>query len=211
MVEQENFVELERIERLDKGKYKLYFSNGNSIWVYSYEVRKMHLQEGSFLSEKEYQYIYNELVGKRAKKRALHLLERMDRTEQQLRDKLLASDYPRECVEDAIEYVKRFRYIDDQRYAETFTRYKKEKMSRHQIRQKLMQKGVSKETVAHAIEDEYDVDESEHIRKLLEKKRFAENHKNEGEARRVYNFLLRRGFRSNDILREMKSMETDWD
>lgn len=146
----------------------------------------------------------------RAKKRALHLLERMDRTEQQLREKLLASDYPEDVVEEAIAYVKSFHYIDDQRYAENFTRYSKEKLSKRQIKQKLLMKGVDREIIDNVIEEEYDAEESEHIRKLLEKKHFDRNSNDEGEFRRVYNYLLRRGFRSNDILKEMKCAQTDW-
>lgn len=145
----------------------------------------------------------------RAKKRALYILERMDRTEQQLREKLLASDYPEDVVDEAIEYVKSFHYLDDQRYAENFTRYSQERFSRRQIREKLMQKGVDKETIDVAIEQEYDVDETEHIRRLLEKKHFDGSQKDDKEFRRVYSYLLRRGFRSSDILREMKCMGED--
>lgn len=146
----------------------------------------------------------------RAKKRALYLLERMDRTEQQLREKLKSSDYPEEVIEEAIEYVKSFHYLDDERYAENFTRYKKENMSRQQIKQKLMLKGVSKDIIKNAIEEEYDVDESIHIRNILEKKHFSYETADEGEFRRVYGYLLRRGFRSNDILKEMKYTGADW-
>lgn len=152
----------------------------------------------------------NRDISIRAKKRALHLLERMDRTEQQLREKLMASDYPEEVVEEAIAYVKSFHYIDDKRYAENFTRYRKESLSRQQIKQKLMMKGVDRDTIALAIEEEYDADERVHIRKLLEKKHFDGDSKDEGEFRRVYNYLLRRGFRSNDILKEMKCVSVDW-
>jgi len=113
-------------------------------------------------------------------------------------------------VEEAIAYVKSYHYIDDERYAETFTRYKKDKMSRQQIKQKLIQKGVSRDLIDSAIEDEYDVDESVHIRNLLEKKHFSYEQADEGEFRRVYSYLLRRGFRSNDILKEMKCIGTDW-
>ena len=113
----------------------------------------------------------NRDISIRAKKRALHLLERMDRTEHQLREKLMASDYPEDVVEEAIAYVKSFHYIDDKRYAENFTRYKKENLSRQQIKQKLMLKGVDRDTIALAIEEEYDADEKEHIRRLLEKRR----------------------------------------
>lgn len=146
----------------------------------------------------------------RAKKRALHLLERMDRTEHQLREKLKASDYPEDVVEEAIEYVKSFHYLDDERYAETFTRYKKENLSRQQIKQKLMQKGVSREIIEHAMDVEYDTDENVHIRNILEKKHFSCEDADEGEFRRIYNYLLRRGFRSNDILKQMKRTGTDW-
>ena len=145
----------------------------------------------------------------RAKKRALHLLERMDRTEQQLREKLQASEYPEEVIEEAIAYVKSFHYIDDQRYAENYTRYSKERLSKSQIRQKLFLKGVAKDTIDTAIEEEYDADETVHIRKLLQKKHFDSSSKDEREFRRIYNYLLRRGFRSSDILREMKYVETD--
>lgn len=146
----------------------------------------------------------------RAKKRALHLLERMDRTEHQLREKLRASEYPEEVIEEAIEYVKSFHYLDDERYAENFTRYKKEQMSRQQIKQKLMLKGVSREIIENAIEDEYDVDEAVHIRSILKKKHFKAAAADEGEFRRVYSYLMRRGFRSSDILKEMKCVGADW-
>ena len=107
-------------------------------------------------------------------------------------------------------YRVRFHYIDDERYAENFTRYKKGNMSRQQIKQKLISKGVSKDIITNALEEEYDMDESIHIRNLLEKKHFSYETSDEGEFRRIYNYLLRRGFRSSDILKEMKCVGADW-
>lgn len=195
------------ITKLEKGRYRLEFENGQRCVVYGYEIRGMSLSEGTELSEEQYRHIIADIVGKRAKKRALHLLERMDRTEKQLRDKLAESDYPEECIEGAIQYVKDFHYLDDARYAENFTRYSKERLSREQIKQKLMGKGITRELIDSAIEDEYDADEKEHIRLLLEKKRFCGTSADDSEFRRVYQYLLRRGFRSSDILREMKSFK----
>lgn len=192
------------IENLGKGKYRIAFDTGISCLVYGYEIRGLKLENGTYIAEEQYEHILKNIVGKRAKKRALHLLERMDRTEQQLREKLLSSEYPVICVDDAIAYVKSFHYLDDSRYAENFTRYSKEKLSRQQIKQKLMTKGVSRDIIDCAVEKEYDAEESEHIRKLLEKKHYDRESCDEGEFRRVYQYLLRRGFRSNDILKEMK-------
>lgn len=210
MTGQGTYIQLERMEKLGKGKYRLHFEQVGTIWVYACEIRGMKLEEGSYIPESQYSHILYDIVGKRARKRALHLLEQMDRTEQQLREKLAASGYPAQCVEETIAYVKSFHYLDDQRYADTFTRYSKEKLSRGQIKQKLMTKGISREQIESAIESEYDADESEHIRKLLEKKHFQEQSEDEGAQRRIYNYLLRRGFRSSDILKEMKCVGMNW-
>lgn len=198
-------IRITQIDKLGKGKLYVHFSEREKLTLYYSEIRGYKLEEGMHISSSLYEQLLTEIVGKRAKKRALYLLEQMDRTEQQLREKLLASEYPSKCIEDAIAYVKSFHYLDDYRYAETFTRYRKEKLSRQQIKQKLMMKGVSREIVADAVDTEYDVDESVHIRSLLEKKHFSSEEADEGEFRRVYNYLLRRGFRSSDILKEMKN------
>ncbi len=204
-------IQVTRIEKLGNGKRRVHFEDNGSLILYDSETRGCELKEGSTISLKVYEHLLAEVVGKRAKKRALYLLEQMDRTEQQLREKLMASEYPEKCVDDAIAYVKSFHYLDDERYAETFTRYKKEKMSRQQIKQKLMMKGISRDIISNVIEEEYDVDESIHIRSILEKKKFSGQNTDEGEFRRVYNFLLRRGFRSSDVLREMnKCVRADW-
>lgn len=204
------WIEVVSFEKLDKGKRRICFETGECCIVYCSEIRGMRIEEGGSIAYETYEQIFRDIVGKRAKKRALHLLEQMDRTELQLREKLQASGYPENCIEDAVAYVKQFHYLDDERYAETFTRYKKDKMGRQQIKQKLMMKGVSRDIIANAIEEEYDVDENIHIRNILEKKHFSSESSDEGEFRRIYNYLLRRGFRSSDILKEMRSMETDW-
>ena len=203
-------IQIISFEKLEKGKRRIRFENGESCIVYYSEVRGLPLEVDAYIDYEIYEKIFKEIVGKRTKKRALHLLEQMDRTEQQLREKLMASEYPARCIDDAIEYVKSFHYLDDERYAEIFTRYKKDKMSRQQIKQKLMMKGISRDIISNAIEEAYDVDETVHIRNILEKKHFSNEAADDGEFRRVYNYLLRRGFRSSDILKEMKCVGADW-
>lgn len=207
MTRNNTLIHINTFENLGKGKYRIGFDTGVICLVYGSEIRNMNLEADKYITEEQYHIILKDIVGKRAKKRALHLLEKMDRTEQQLREKLITSEYPIECVDDAITYVKSFHYLDDVRYAETFTRYSKEKFSRGHIKQKLMTKGVSRDIINKAVETEYDVDEAEHIRRLLEKKHYNYQTSDEGEFRRMYQYLLRRGFRSNDILKEMKLHE----
>ena len=90
----------------EKGRVLLCLNEEITLWLYAGESRKLFLKEGMELSEEQYQHILHEIIGKRAVKRAVHLLEKQDRTEHQLREKLLQNKYPEESLEDAILYVK---------------------------------------------------------------------------------------------------------
>lgn len=195
---------IEQIEGLEKGRRKLIFENGMELLLYKGEIRSYDLKEGSEISDDLYRELLYEVVGKRAKKRAMHLLERQDRTEYQLRDKLKQNGYPQEVIEEAVAYVKKYHYIDDLRYACNYIRYQKEKKSRQRLRQDLLQKGVSKQIIQQALEEEADVDETEAIRRLLEKKGYRADMTKQ-ESHKLYQFLLRRGYKSSDILYVMRS------
>lgn len=188
----------------DHGRVRFSFDNGDTFLLYRSEASRFHLEENAGISEEDYRKLLDEVVGKRAKKRALHLLERMDRTESQLRDKLKQGEYPDACIDAAIDYVKQYHYLDDFRYACTYVRCYQGKMSRRQILMKLGQKGISKENAEAALLEEYCGDEEEQIKALLQKRHFEPGETDPREFRRTYQFLLRRGFQSSDILRTMK-------
>lgn len=69
---------------------------------------------------------------------------------------------------------------------------------------KLSQKGISKELIEQALKEEYEAQELEQIYRLLEKRGYVAENADEGEFRRTYQFLMRRGFKSNEILTAMK-------
>ena len=141
-----------------------------------------------------------EILEKRAKLRALHLLERMDRTEAELRSKLKLDMYPEDIIETVIQYVKGFRYIDDRDYARRFVESRQGSKSKLEIKMSLLQKGISKEMVSEVLEEYYENrDESVAIRRLLEKKRFSSERATEEEKRKMYGYLLRKGFRYEDV------------
>ena len=69
---------------LEKGRATVCFEDGSEITLYKGEIRKLGLTEGAVISEEVYDTILKEVLGTRATKRAMHLLERQDRTERQL-------------------------------------------------------------------------------------------------------------------------------
>ena len=195
---------VKEIEAVGKGRYRVQFDTGVTCLLYRKEMSSFSIEQGKEITAQQYQELLEEVVGKRAKKRALHLLEQMDRTEKQLRDKLLANEYPQSCIDGAIAYVKGFHYLDDSRYASNYVRFSQEKMSRVQMKQKLMQKGIASSVIADAIEEEYVADETEQIMALLRKRKFVPEKADEKEFQRTYQYVMRRGFKSSDILKAMK-------
>lgn len=195
---------VKEIEAVGKGRYRVKFDTGVTCLLYRKEMFSFSIKKGKEITAQQYQELLEEVVGKRAKKRALHLLEQMDRTEKQLRDKLLANEYPQSCIDGAIAYVKGFHYLDDSRYASNYVRFSQEKMSRVQMKQKLMQKGIASSVIADAIEEAYVADEMEQIMALLRKRKFVPEEADEKEFQRTYQYVMRRGFKSSDILKAMK-------
>lgn len=197
-------VAVNNYEALGKGRYRVAFDNGVSCILYRSEAAQLSIEVQCSLTDENYDYLINEIVGKRAKKRAMHILEQMDRTEHQLREKLARGEYPQECIDSAVEYVKKYRYLDDERFASNYVRYHQEKLSRQQLSVKLTQKGVSKDIIAEALKMEYEADDGEKIRNLLSKRHFDPDNTDRQENNKIYQYILRRGFKSSDILKEMR-------
>lgn len=195
-----NGVVVESVEQLSKGKCRLHLDNGE-VWVlYSRELRMCSLAEGMELTQAQYEKIRYDIIGKRAKKRAMHLLEKMDRTEQQLRKKLLESEYPEDLAEEAIAYVKRFHYVDDARYADCYVRLRGAAKSRGKLLAELQGKGVDRELASRVLsEHEGDRNEPQMIRELMRKRSYDPQTATLQDQRRMYGYLMRRGFQSADV------------
>ena len=188
-----------------KQKYRVVTDEQLAFILYKGELSHYHLQAGRELTEQEFRTIQEEVLIKRAKLRAMHLLTARDYTELQLRNKLEQGEYTQEAVETAIEYVRSWHYLDDQRYMEQYLSGFSGNKSRRQREQELQQKGISKEMIAAFRQKQEDIgetqDETEMILELLRKRCRDPRSADEKEKRRHYAYLMRKGFDSGDIRR----------
>ena len=104
----------------------------------------------------------------KATKKAMGLLQHMDRTEWELRSKLEQAGFSEEAVEAAIQYVAGYHYIDDKRYAKRFVEIYRESRSMRRIRQDLQKRHVPEQWITLAIEA-VDEDDTPALQKALEK------------------------------------------
>ena len=199
-----NVVVMELLEMVDagKGKVRLVFDCTEPLVLYYGEIKEFSLKAPMEIGEQLYRTLYHEVLGKRVIKRAMFLLQRMDRTEAQLRNKLAEGSYPGELIEAAISYVKAYHYVDDARYAENYIRTYKESKSHGRLRRDLLQKGIEDSLIELALE-ENDADQSEMIQRLLEKRHYFPETATQKDKQRMYRFLLGRGFSAGEIMREL--------
>ena len=104
------------IESITKTRYRVYVDDEFAFVLYKGELFKYQLKKNEEVSEETINQIKSEVLVKRAKLRAMHLLNMIPRTEQQLREKLMQSEYPEDITEIAVQYVKSFGYINDDAY-----------------------------------------------------------------------------------------------
>lgn len=201
-------MEITKIQALTKQKYRIFLDGESAFAVYKGELSRYHLEEGAVLPPEVYEELVNRVLKKRATLRAMHILERTDKTEAQLRRKLEESEYPKEAVESAIAYVTSYGYLDDRRYAEHYIEWKKQGKGKARLKMELVQKGISREIIEEVLESTDFGETREMIRQIILKKRKTDIPMNEKEKQRLYGFLMRKGFSSSDILAVMR--EGEW-
>ena len=145
---------------------------------------------------------------KQAKQKALSLLNYMDRTESGLRQKLKEKSFDDKAIDAAVEYVKSFGYINDVGYAERYILNRQKSKSKREIYVALCQKGICKEDIELAMESCYKAeDEFTAICHLCEKKHFVVEEATDIEKKRMYQYLLRKGFRGEDVYKVLNVQE----
>lgn len=179
--------------------------------LYPKEVSQAGIREHTVLTEDAWQLICQDILLPRAKKRVLYLLERMERTEYQLRQKLSADGHPASVIDAAIDYVKEYHYVDDLRYACMYIRAHQNAKSRYQMQQALMQKGIRRDVFDEAFEEAYEADSAELIRRLLEKKHYDPARMDKKETGKIYQSLIRKGFRAEEIRSVMRRFDAEAD
>ena len=189
------------IKPVTRQKFQIELDGQPAFVLYKGELSRYHIQKDEELPEEIYEELVGQVLTKRAKLRAMHLLEKMDRTRAELMKKLEQSGYPTKAVDDALKYVESFHYIYDVRSAARYFEFQKSKKGKARLKMELLQKGISAEIVARALEEaEEQMDAKETIRKMLQSKRKGEGAMEEKEKQRLYGFFMRKGFSSSEIL-----------
>lgn len=188
------------IEALTNAKYKVYIDGVYAFTLYKKELSGCRIAVGQKIEEETCRDIRENIVGRRAKLRAMHLLNDMGRTQQQLCKKLEQDGYPEDIIKEAVAYVKSFGYVDDENYARVFIEGRKNKKSRKEMSFALMQKGIDREVIERVFEEYYEEDDERNaVKEILKKKHYDPEKTGRKEKQKIFGYLTRKGFSCEDI------------
>ena len=189
-----------KVEPVTKTKFRIYLDGQFAFVLYKSELSSCHLKDGESIEEEQVQAILKDIVLKRAKQKAMALLQSMDRTKSELKERLVKQEFPEEIADQAVRYVESFGYVDDRRYAESFILSRKGRKSRREIYAELSGKKIDGEIVDEMMERCYEESDSgEALRHLLRKKHYDPSRASVEEKQKLYAYLARKGFSYGEI------------
>ncbi len=132
----------------------------------------------------------------------LWLLGRQAYTAAQVKEKLVRKEVAPEIIQQVLEKLEDYRFLDDARYAEQYIQSRQRHKGKLALKQELRRKGVDEKLVEGALQGLDDESQLEHATALLQKQlprlQTDDPRKSYGKA---YAFLARKGFTS-DIIRQ---------
>ncbi len=204
-------LKITKIVQSSKNSSIIQFDNGSNVEINNDIIVKFALSAGQEISNEKYSNIIfeNELL--KAKQVVYNYATYTTRTERQVFEKLRKSGFGEEVIKFAIDFVKEYKLIDDEKYAALFIQEKAKfkKWGINKIKIELLQKGIEKKIIEEQIDYLYNEEiDFENALKLAEKKLKAILSKpTEKQRQSVTNHLLNRGYNWDIIKKVLQELE----
>ena len=184
-----------------KGKtLRIDLEEGEPVFINADIVSDFRLAKGVILSEEEWSKLMYACDLRRARERALYLLDIKDYS-YILMFRKLSENYPEQICYEVCDRLAELGMINDRRFAEGLARnYMEIKgYGRYRAVQEMRLKGLSKELIEDALAPYSDTESTRlRLRELIEKK-YRRRLETEDGIRKVKNALVRQGYSYADI------------
>lgn len=182
------------------------------IYIHSDIIRQSGISKGMEISEEETDGLIYKNDLRRARERALYLMESRDHSYRELFDKL-EKNYSEEICFEVCNRLAEIGVINDRRYAEKLCRqlFEVKKLGRYRVKQEMRLRGLTPEVIEEAMENFSEEDEpAERLEKLVEQKyeRYLTDRKG---VQKVKNALARKGYSFAEIKEVLELYDLNFD
>lgn len=182
------------------------------IYIHSDIIRQSGVSKGMEISEEEADRLIYQNDLRRARERALYLMESRDHSYRELFDKL-EKNYPEDICFEVCNRLAELGVINDRRYAKKLCRqlFEVKKLGRYRVKQEMRLRGLSSEIIEEAMENFAEEDEPyERLEKLVEQK-YARYLTDRKGVQKVKNALARKGYSFGEIKEVLELYDLDFD
>lgn len=197
---------IDLVEKYKGSTYKVELSNGE-VYFWNVEIiADYHIKNGRQLSQEDLEQAIHANEYRKARERALYLLDYRDHSYVELFKKL-EKNYSEETCFEVMERMVEIGVINDRRYAERLAEklMTVKRFGYYRARQEMLLKGLDKELIEDNLA-EYEEDTLDRLAELVEKK-YACKIVDRDSINKVKNALARQGYtysEINQVLQEYK-------
>lgn len=191
-------MKIEKIEKYKGKTYGVYFDDAEPIFINSEIVSEYHLKAGTEMPESALAEVVRANDLRRARERALYLLDLREYSYIELFKKLEVN-YDEDICYEVLNRLCELGLVDDRRYAERLGEYyiTTKGFGIYRASQEMYRKGISKELISEVLE-QYEDDTAVRLYELV-KAKYERYMTDEKGVNKVKNSLMRRGFSYEDI------------
>lgn len=202
-------LEITSIERNKKNKKMLsvFVDNEYSFSILEEDYLRLNLYENSSISEEKIDNIKKNIALKSVKSSAIRSISYRMLSEKELFIKLIAKGFDEDLINIAIDELKSMGYLNDMIYAQKFVyeRIKLKPKSKRVLSIELKNKGIPKDIIENVLSN-IDYDEDIVIERLIKKKFGKYDLTDSKVIKKVYSFLMHRGFNFENIKSALNKM-----
>lgn len=145
-----------------------------------------------------------------AKNHALRYLSYRDRSKLEVTQYLEKKEYSHSVIQQALHALIELNYVNDQRFALEWGRYKinKQKLGKNRLYVELLNKGIDKDILESTLEILYEDNPEAELATQCARKKFnsLKGVEEEKKKRRLVQYLKRRGYSADIIYQSLKTV-----
>lgn len=162
-------------------------------------VLRYHLKEGMQISDELLEEMKQEDTVKYAKEIGVAYVAYAPRTKRQLEQHLAKKGIDAHSIDQAVEMLEKYSYLDDAAYVREFVRSYGEKLGAGAMRQKLMERGVSRQVIEENLQLSQEGQQAAALALAQKLQRKYADQPEQKRRQKMFAALARRGFSYDDI------------
>ena len=201
------------IQKNNKDRVNIYLDGEYALAINAELIYKENLKVKDDVDISKLQEIAEKESYIRCKESAIKIIERSYKTEKEIRDKLKQKGYEEKQINNSIDFLKEYNFINDNTYAKAFIKDKLSSKGSQKIKYDLMKKGIAKDIIEENL-IKVDKNEEKEVALNVGRKKYESIRRKESDnyklSGKLYRFLISRGYAYDivkDVVKKIMSLD----